>query len=751
MNLDTYTIILHKFDDLDCFYNDMETEGGNLYIPNRLVTVSKRKPTSRVTYYNLTSEEAQQVSLDPRVESVELYISDLYPELYTVYERTSGQDISHTNWGLSIHKDTKFLSIDLPYTGKNVDVVILDDDAWQPDHPEFADSNGNSRVIAYDWYQHAEEVGDTANIGNTFTYNHDTNNGFHNIHVAGTVAGKTQGWAKDANIYFLGLAFSGNSSLYNVSTNIAFDYIRAFHRNKPINPVTGRKNPTIVNNSWGFTGRFNPYGSLIDPIDVISMTYKGQPALPAIPRVDFYEGFYGLYSSNAQIVPWPSDTVLPVSQTVKFITTGATTGTSEVLPYTPISSTDPASDDFTSQQSALITIPFTINYLGTNYTDININTRSFITFGNTYINGEGNLTSPALPKLLVASNTTASTSDIYDNRDVIGSSDAFWVKESGTAPNRTFTVMYRGFKDFLSRNAYVFLGSTGLHELTWQVVFYENELNRIDLTIERNRMNIPTGGYTIEEIQSYGCNGRTYSLNVAAVDADVIDAINDGIIMTSSAGNSSMAQFAPGHINYDNSLSGSVVTVFYNRLSTPSSAGAGQDNRMIVVGALNNLFLAGQNGIENKASYSNFGSGIDCWAAGSWIQSTWPNAGPTSLTGYGSPITGSDGFKYMKISGTSMASPQVTGLLACMLEKYPDMNQKQARQLLNTFSIHNEVYSLPLETWNYEVGLEDMSSKMILFKDIRANNKPSFPKIHKGRPALGVSYPRRQIRIRKIV
>ena len=34
-------------------------------------------------------------------------------------------------------------------------------------------------------------------------------------------------------------------------TDYVWEYVRAFHKHKPINPVTGKRNPTIMNNSWG--------------------------------------------------------------------------------------------------------------------------------------------------------------------------------------------------------------------------------------------------------------------------------------------------------------------------------------------------------------------------------------------------------------------------------------------------------------------------------------------------------------------
>jgi subtilisin family serine protease len=70
------------------------------------------------------------------------------------------------------------------------------------------------------------------------------------MHAAGTVAGNRQGWAKKASIYNIN-PYSSNTNVDQFWGFIMWDYIRAFHKNKPINPITGRRNPTICNGSYG--------------------------------------------------------------------------------------------------------------------------------------------------------------------------------------------------------------------------------------------------------------------------------------------------------------------------------------------------------------------------------------------------------------------------------------------------------------------------------------------------------------------
>lgn len=275
--MEEYIVTLRSRDELDGFYEDMETVGGNLHIPNRKVDVAVRREYSPNTHYYLTKEEADSLKEDPRVIAVEP--KSLWDRITNTpkYSQTSSnwqKDLTSTsndkNWGMLRcvegtqrsgwgydSTSNQSGSIRVTSSGKNVDVVIVDGHI-NPNHPEFAvnaDGTGGSRVVQYNWFQHNSVVKGTAN--GTYVYppyidgsnaaRTDDNN--HGIHVAATVAGNTQGWARDANIYNIN-PYSTNIN-GSVGTGFLFDYILQFHLNKPINPQTGRKNPTIVNNSWG--------------------------------------------------------------------------------------------------------------------------------------------------------------------------------------------------------------------------------------------------------------------------------------------------------------------------------------------------------------------------------------------------------------------------------------------------------------------------------------------------------------------
>ena len=276
-----YIVILRDRTDLDDFYTDMEQHSHYEYVPDRSVELSYRRPMSRSTHYLLTPDEAATLAQDPRVMEVqEPYYnrnisiaplgqySDRWDKsgtnsqtsrnwaLLRGYERAT-----RSNWG-SDGTATAAGTINLTNVGNNVDVVIADGHIV-PGHPEFAvndDGTGGSRLNQFNWFQYNSQVRSTA--AGTYVYDFLTDassiaNNNHGCNVAGIAAGNTCGWARGANVYNIS-PYSGSTANATGYGNYIYDlinYIRVFHANKSINAKTGRRNPTIVNMSWGFNSQ----------------------------------------------------------------------------------------------------------------------------------------------------------------------------------------------------------------------------------------------------------------------------------------------------------------------------------------------------------------------------------------------------------------------------------------------------------------------------------------------------------------
>lgn len=603
--MNEYIVTCKNREDLVSLYDDLETPGGSLYIPDRAVDLVSRREISRNTHYTLSEEEAVEVRKDPRVLACERPAEDrgIVPEylweqtgdfnkttstfagddknwgLYRVIKgdtsypsvltyginvsnsgasaytlsgsdrngSVSGDNVSVTlsvgdtinfvvnasghpfyirvsnggsnvnnpaatnqgtqsgtvswtpnvagtyyyqcgahsgmigtitvnaqtsNWGSDSTSGITNKSIVTDVSGKNVDVVIVDGHV-NPNHVEFAvnpDGTGGSRVVQFNWYQYNSVLGYGSNGTYSYSSSGSSPNTNHGSHVAGTAAGNTQGWARDANIY--NMAFSSTLSGTSDWAEKLWDYLRHFHKNKPINPETGRRNPTITNHSWGYSrGTYSAYLS-----NITSVTYRG--------------------------------------------TTTSVSGT-------------------TSEKKAIL---------------------------------------------------------------------------------------------------------------------------------ESNGIPVPASSYLYR-----------VPLRVTAVDADIQDAIDDGVIVISSAGNSYWNCSVSGDADYNNTYLNGSTTTYHSRGSSPGSA-----DGVICVGSI------GSKVAEYKSNFSNWGSRVDIWGPGSdIISAVYDQSSATSEGGYAPVVADSRDSNYYlaSISGTSMSSPQVCGVIACIAQNQPNITTPEVLQYLKENSL----------------------------------------------------------------
>jgi len=181
----------------------------------------------------------------------------------------------------------------------------------------------------------------------------------------------------------------------------------------------------------------------------------------------------------------------------------------------------------------------------------------------------------------------------------------------------------------------------------------------------------------------YSVSGPTYATNVriTSVDTDIEELLDAGVHICCAAGNRSHKIDESGGDDYDNYFGEGVDTPqYYHRGSSPYGD-AGQDGtgpRAIIVGNIDSTSANTSN--DQKATSSETGPGVDIYAPGTNIMSATSN---TNKWGSGSQnYYLNSSFKQTNISGTSMASPQVAGVLACILELYPGLTPAEGKQWL---------------------------------------------------------------------
>ena len=488
-----YTVTLNNFSDKTTFCNEMTASSGSGSVPSRACTCDLMRPQSRNTVFTLSDAEATELLNDSRVkaceENVQLNTDVFWDESQTGKWDKVPNEAGDKNWGIKRCIDgqqtagwgsggTEEITSTLNTTssGKNVDVVIVDYH-MNFGHPEFRenpDGTGNLRSNQFNWFQYSAALGYSGNTAATYSY--ATVRGSHGTHVAGTVAGNTQGWARNANVYNMefGSTAGGGNGISGIDwPTVLFEYIRHFHNNKPINAATGRRNPTIVNNSWGMLA----------------------------------------------------------------------------------------------------------------------------TDGNVLL------------------------SNINE-------------------------VKYRGVATSLS-------GMTDAQKRT---------------ALQSRRIPVPTSSfgspYNSDRLPRIGMRN-------AAIDADIEDAMGDGVIFVGSAGNSYWPIDKSGGNDYDNILVINGVSYYCSRGSSPGNTETSNGNS-ISVGAIS-MYTN-----DRKVYFSNCEERVDVFAPGVYIQSSVANAS----SGYSNQHADSRDSSYYNAmrSGTSMASPQVAGLLACAAEQYPNMKQADAVQ-----------------------------------------------------------------------
>lgn len=184
---------------------------------------------------------------------------------------------------------------------------------------------------------------------------------------------------------------------------------------------------------------------------------------------------------------------------------------------------------------------------------------------------------------------------------------------------------------------------------------------------------------------SYGMIGNGsgyYGVRVDSVEVDVAELLAAGVVLCGSAGNYYQTLDVPGGLDYDNYFNQTGVGQrYYMRGGSPSSSPG-----VICVG---NVSTVADNP-EEKNSSSESGPRVDVWAPGTNIVST---TSTTNDFGATTAYPFNSNYKIMSISGTSMASPNVAGIAAQLLQVYPTATPAQIRQKIIDTSTANMLYT----------------------------------------------------------
>jgi subtilisin family serine protease len=214
-----------------------------------------------------------------------------------------------------------------------------------------------------------------------------------------------------------------------------------------------------------------------------------------------------------------------------------------------------------------------------------------------------------------------------------------------------------------------------------------------------------------------------------AREADIQDAIDDGIVVISAAGNESWKIVNSSDQDYNNSFLATFQgTNFSWWLHRGNGGGGAGYAPVITVGAV------GINKEEYKGTFSNCGNQVDIFAAGTAIQSSLHTASGSLSSSSFDPRNSS--FYFGKYQGTSMATPQVTGIITCLAEHWPNIRQTEAIQWLIDFCNKNQM------------GNTGEDNPMQVLSLQGAPNR--FAKWTNQRPVDGGTFPQRNFRPRTV-
>ena len=849
--MEEWIITLYNKEDLDDFYNDMETPGGNLYIPDRAVPVRERRPISRNTHYMLTEEEANQVREDPRVWDVELrkLIEGLTrPMGYKItngdFAKNYDTTVTDLNWGLLRHSEetnrlnwgddsTASVISDLTITasGKNVDVVIFDGHI-DPAHPEFAQTDTVSDYV---------DTSLANNSSNGAVFDRQITARGLKMVVAGAVGGQTavpDMWA-EKTAKMVTLLIDPTYPLINVDHQINLI--------KTLQGATGTVHaglPAVQRIAYGGGSEYSPnfltdvgaaqYTGYVDFLDnhvhndMVWYANISGPS-PSVGDRDIEElvehlmhtihlfGIMGAVPGSETAVNWLA------TNNVNWQTTELHLAMKEAIDGGFFDPSDYASDWATVDEAAEVAYKeymYLINWSMWDMSTFWDGGSLSPEWSDSVKTPSGMLTNNPKGYALFKSyfEPVLSKPDFAVLRDIFRDNDlgpSYYTPASNGAPRikqinwfdygGSGTYVYTPYVDGVSEatddndHGCHVAGTVAGNTMGWArdaniyninpygtnpngsmsstmfdyVRVWHNQKPINSKTGRRNPTvtnhsygSVITAGQgdfgdpyrlvyrgtdfnpgrtlTQAELQARGCYCPNSNLEMnipyyfTARNADIQDAIDDGIIVVVAAGNNSWKTVNSTDQDFNNTIYLPYLGVDYVwYLHRGTGSGAGYEPT-INVGAMDHTVD------ERKANFSECGSVVDIYAAGVAINSSLHTS---YFYGGADPRNGS--YYRGKYQGTSMASPQVCGVLAVLAESWPNMSQTQAQQWLTDNAEDDAMFDSEADDPMDRTSLQGAPNRILRWFNQRVESGNSFPKKNfAGRPTSGAVYPRQRIRKR---
>lgn len=871
-----YSIVLKKNCNKEEFKSDLSGISSLEFIPNRECNISDIVD-SRALFTELTDEEVSILKNDSRIYDIQQTIPFVKVEpavivhssglkLQTKFDTNSyiniEDNINDVLFNAQALTEQAYIS-NLP-DGSGVDVVIVDGlicsrvsystnlgthivTFHNTDiHPEFLDSDGNSRLELINWNAYVGEPGSYPYQALVESYQQADNNQ-HGVHVAGTACGKKLGWAKNSKIFNI-TPLGG--SLINENKHLIA--IKNWHLSKTNN------RPTVTNHSYGqflppFDTRYINKVTIdgtqhIAPreteraiIEVLSVTPKD----PTNPGVGGQIASWNIVNSGNGYTNRPDisfnggggdeASLTMASGTIKeILITNIGSGYSSSIPPNIVFSISPngqtASGVCSVNSNGSIDSVDMIEW-GSGY-----DSAPTATFDDPVSGATATATTTIGSNFIKTINILNSAPGLYRENGSVGYDPPFVIISDGDCVKEALWVFlpeyYYSFRG-IGSNGFVGQIRDGMYKIaskktninstsfkytllggeynsipnvsfkymnpsSWQTASYlpgphayglvnnEGRLSEVVVSFiqdsSRGGMepdygwftSIPQvyvsngGGFTEQTLENWGIIiGRFYNgadveflyptymyysyFRDIITDSIIEDLIEENIIVVASAGNFQWNIQTPGSIGYDTNLEINVcenikdnpsimyednLDNFFNYLEFPAIGVPWGDNVYNIFplqgsspGSASGVICVGSMSIdstEKKSDFSSAGTRVDIYAAGSrvpsaniWNRLLYRNKFVLDhVANYPYPPA-ENAWGIIKMDGTSMASPQVCGAIACYLT---EGNIARSADLIEQVTQWIKDNGVPaLSTGAYPYDLYGGSNKILHFPNITVN------------------------------